>query len=83
MTEPIDVEARRTSDGRLRPVAFDWHGQRLMVHAYGREWRSGEAEHMLVQVMGEQVFELAYRPVDGTWRLIRAPQDFGPPRARA
>ena len=83
MTEAIDVEARRTSDGRLRPVAFVWRGLRLAVHAYGREWRTGETEHMLVQVTGERIFELAHRPADGSWQLIRAPQDFAPPPARA
>jgi hypothetical protein len=82
MTEAIEVEARQTSDGRLRPVAFHWRGQRLVVHAFGREWRSGETEHMLVQVAGERVFELAHQPADGTWRLLRAPHDFGPPTAR-
>jgi hypothetical protein len=82
MTEPIDVEARLTSEGRLRPVAFHWRGQRLRVYAYGRDWQTDEAEHMLVQTAGERVFELAHRPSDGSWQLIRSPQDFGPPRRR-
>jgi hypothetical protein len=82
VSEPVDVESRWTSDGRLRPVAFRWHGRRLMIHAYGRGWRTGEAEHLLVQTAGDRVFELAHRLSDGAWEVVRAPHDFGPPAAR-
>ncbi|HEY70398.1 MAG TPA: hypothetical protein G4O08_07435 [Anaerolineae bacterium] len=77
MNEIIEVETRVQSDGTLRPKAFRWRGRRYGITSMGRRWRHEGIEHVLVMAPEGMPFELAYMHADGTWRLLRAPADFG------
>ena len=83
MNEIIDVEIRWRADGRLQPKAFSWRGRRYEITSLGRRWRREGIEHMLVMAQEGNPFELAYNPTEGTWRLLRAPVDFGGGKAMA
>ena len=76
MNEAIAVEARFEVDGTLRPIAFEWRGQRLIIESYGRHWEKNGIHHFLVMVQSEQVFEIAFVAVENHWHLLRSPQDF-------
>jgi hypothetical protein len=76
----LQVEARVDAEGPPQPLAFVWDGDHLRVTSIGRTWRDSGEHHYLVMVPGDLVFELAYSFAEGTWRLVRRPQDFGPSR---
>lgn len=76
----LEVEQRGDPDSKPRPLAFNWQGTRFVVNSVGRAWDSNGDRHYLVMVQGDRVFELAYSIATGSWRLVRRPEDFGPPR---
>ena len=76
MSEPIAVEARFEANGTLRPIAFEWKGQRFIIENHGRRWEENGTQHFLVMVQGEQVFEIAFLQGENQWQLLRSPQDF-------
>ncbi|MGD8813828.1 MAG: DUF6504 family protein [Anaerolineales bacterium] len=83
MNEMIEVETRLRSDGTLQPKAFVWRGRRYAITSLGRRWSHEGIEHMLVMAPEGKPFELAYDPAKGTWRLLRAPAEFGSGRKMA
>lgn len=79
MAESAPVETR-FAHGDLRPVAFDWQGQRHKISAYGRQWTAEDGKrHFLVMVGDGQPFELAQEPPGGRWTVVRTPAQFGQP----
>lgn len=80
--EALQVEARVDAEGPPQPLAFRWRGERLLIHSVGRTWQTDAEHHYLVMVPGDQVYELAYSPEHGIWRVVREPGDFGPPGKR-
>jgi hypothetical protein len=83
MNEIINVEIRVQADGTLQPKAFRWRERRYEISSIGRRWRHEGGEHMLVMAPEGMPFELAYVHADGTWRLLRTPDDFGSRAATA
>jgi len=78
---PVQVEARVDSDGPPQPLAFRWRGRRLRIYSVGRAWQEAGEHHYLVMVPGDQVYQLAFGIGTGAWRMVREPDDFGPPGA--
>ena len=76
MSESIAVEARFEANGTLRPIAFEWKGQRFFIESHGRRWEENGSQHFLVMVQGKQVFEIAFLQGEDQWQLLRSPQDF-------
>jgi hypothetical protein len=76
--EPVAVEAHFDDQGTLRPIAFVWHGEHLIIESAGRQWESQQYRHFLVMVAGMGVFELTYHQTEHRWHLRRKPSDFGP-----
>jgi nicotinamide-nucleotide amidase len=76
MIESIPVEARLDPDGSLRPIAFEWRGQRYQIESLGRQWQEVDSHHFLVMTAGDRVFELAYLSGENQWQLRRSPEDF-------
>lgn len=79
MSEAIAVEARFEAEGTLRPIAFEWKGQRFIIESYGRRWEENGTQHFLVMVHGEQVYEITFLHGENQWKLKRTPQDFRKP----
>ena len=82
MRELITVEVRLDEDGRMRPEAFVWRGRRCVVLNHGRRWEQDGQLHFLVQDLRLGTYELALEREEGRWCLLRAPEDFGPPRGQ-
>jgi hypothetical protein len=76
VNEPVSVEIRIETDGRIRLLAFDWDGQRLTVDSQGRDWEKDGEHHFLVMVQGDHIYELAFLQEESLWRLKRQPEDF-------
>jgi hypothetical protein len=83
MNEIIEVEIHIQANGTQRPKAFLWRERRHEITSIGRRWTLEGVEHMLVMAPEGKPFELAYVPADGTWRILRAPGDFGSRATRA
>jgi hypothetical protein len=79
MIAPIRVEAQMLPNGDIRPLAFHWEGEKVVVASLGRSWDEAGERHFLVMTPDERVYELAYLPEQSSWRLLRRPQDFRPP----
>jgi hypothetical protein len=77
MNDPISVEARFNLDGTLRPIAFEWRGQRFVIASHGRQWEQAGEYHFLVMTQAEQVFELVYLKEEMRWQLKRSPNELG------
>ena len=78
MKERIVVEVRFDEDGTLRPLAFEWEGNRYIVANHGRQWEVDGIQHFLVMTADEQVYELTYLKEENHWILSRNAQDFKP-----
>lgn len=76
----LQVEQRLDSESKPRLLAFVWQEKRWVVNSVGRTWDSEGERHYLIMVQGDRVFELAHSHASGSWRLVRRPEDFGPPR---
>lgn len=74
MSEAIAVEARFEADGRVRVMAFERRGERIVVATTGRQWETEDGRHILVMTPSEQVYELLYQPAFGgsPWLLVRS-----------
>jgi hypothetical protein len=73
MNEPISVEARFARDGSATPLSFTWRGVKYSVASIGRRWEKDGVGHLLVMDPSGEVFEIAYQPEGGCWRLCDAP----------
>jgi hypothetical protein len=49
------------------PRAFTWHGERHVVQAVERVWRTPEGPHFLVRTEDGGFFELAYDEAEDVW----------------
>lgn len=77
MNDSIAVEARFDKDGKIYPKRFEWKGLHYSVESVGRQWEVKNVIHILVMVIGEEVFELSFTPSTRLWHLLRSPRDFG------
>ena len=77
MTDPTEVEARFSEDGKITVLSFTWRGRRLPVTSMGREWGADDGFHFLVMTTGERIFELIYHSASGLWHVARAPEQRG------
>ncbi len=77
MSFPVAVEAKFETDGSIRPLVFVWEDELISITSLGRQWEQDGEIHFLVMSLGERVYELAYRPSEGRWRLYPRPQDLG------
>jgi hypothetical protein len=74
MSQATEVEARFGEDGQITVLGFTWQGRRLPATGAGRQWSAADGLHFLVMTPGERVFELAYQPASGLWRVVRGPE---------
>jgi hypothetical protein len=76
VTEPVDVELRILSDGRILPSSFTWRERRVAVSDVGRTWQehsvAGIRTNYLVGSSNGDVYELQHDPALGKWTLLRA-----------
>lgn len=49
------------------PRAFVWQGERYVVQAVERAWRTPEGPHFLVRTKEGDFFELAYEEAEDVW----------------
>lgn len=75
--EAIQVETSRDSKDRLVPTAFTLDGERYRILDWGRRWKDGDHEHMLVRTQRGETVEIAFDEGESAWRLVRSLQ---PPR---
>lgn len=89
---PLQVEARVDAGGPPQPLAFRWRGRRYRIRSIGRTWLDAGEHHYLVMAAApgdstpgavERVYELAFATEAGSWRMVRQPDDFGPPGRRS
>ncbi len=77
MNEAVEVVARFDESGKVIPISFVWEGVKRPILSLGRQWVQDDGRHFLVMTGEAQVYELAYRPEEMRWYLLRKPQDFG------
>jgi PncC family amidohydrolase len=77
--EAIQVEVSRDSKDRLVPIAFTIAGERYGIIDWGRRWKDGEREHMLVRTHNGETVELAFDERRSSWHLLRRLQAPGSP----
>lgn len=75
--EAIQVETSRDSKDRLVPTAFTLDGERYRILDWGRRWKDGDHEHMLVRTQRGETVEIAFDEGESAWRLVRS---LRPPR---
>lgn len=75
----IQVETKDGQEGGVIPIAFSWHDEHHIILDWGRRWREGEHEHMLVRIQGGDTYELSVDSTGTVWRLERKLRT--PPRA--
>ena len=73
---PVEVEAAFTQRGNPQPKSLIWDGQKLAVTDMGRRWSEDDGFHMLVRVMDNRIFELAYNGVNWHGREVLKPPTF-------
>jgi hypothetical protein len=76
MNEAVEVVARFKESGKIIPISFVWGGVKRPILSLGRQWVQNGGRNFLVITGEAQVYELAYRPVEMRWFLLRTPQDF-------
>jgi len=79
MSEPVLVEMPVGGSGRLRPRSLLWREQRYTVASVGRQWSDAGETHVLMMAEGGGTFELALARDTGAWRVVRSPEQLGPP----
>ncbi len=74
MSEAVAVEARFEIDGKVRVLAFERPGERIVVATTGRQWEAEDGRHLLVMTPSERVHELLYQPNSeaSPWLLVRS-----------
>ncbi len=77
MNEAVEVAARFDDSGKVIPKSFVWDGVKRPILSLGRQWVQDGDRHFLIMTGEAQVYELAYRPAEMSWYLLRTPQDFG------
>jgi len=77
MKEAIEVVAHSDAAGTIIPRAFVWRGEKRPILSLGRQWVQDGNRHFLVMTREEHVYELAYRPAEMKWYLLRDKRDFG------
>ncbi len=68
----IIVVSSTDPQGQVSPLSFTWRNANYTIASWGRRWRTAGGEHFLVMTAAGRMFELVYRPQDGTWYLQRA-----------
>jgi hypothetical protein len=54
-----------------RPVAFQWHGDRMVIEAIEDAWRVPGGRRFRVRTVDGGVFELFYGELYDEWRIHR------------
>jgi hypothetical protein len=65
----ITVQAFKDTQGRWMPQHFYLEGWDYKVIGVGRRWQDEEGEHILVQDMRLETFELVLSPDETTWYI--------------
>ncbi|MDR3574564.1 MAG: hypothetical protein P4L50_11920 [Anaerolineaceae bacterium] len=68
--QKIEVGVHKDIDGPWQPERFIWQSSTYSVLGIGRRWQEDDGEHMLVMVVGGQVYELI-RAADQTGWYIK------------
>jgi PncC family amidohydrolase len=69
--KPIQVNTRRDEQDRLVPTVLVLGGNRHSIIDWGRRWKEGSSEHMLVRTSDGRTHEIAFDEQEAVWRLIR------------
>lgn len=67
--EPVAVECYSGHSYAQEPRAFTWQGQRRVVAAVERAWRTPFGPHFRVRAEDGARFELAYDEQSDEWKL--------------
>jgi hypothetical protein len=70
--DTTEVEARFDMEGAITVLSFTWQGVKYPATGQGRQWTTGEGQHILVMTTGDRVFELVWGG-RGPWRILKAP----------
>ena len=68
--EPVQVTCYSGHSYAQEPRAFIWQGERRLVAAVERTWRTPSALHFRVRTEDGARFELAYDERADEWRLV-------------
>jgi hypothetical protein len=77
MEEKLHVECYSGSRHAERPVSFDYLGQKRVVEAVVKAWRSPTALHFHVKTQEDETFELRYDERADEWSIFELAA--GPP----
>lgn len=67
--EPVQVECYSGHSYAQEPRAFTWRGERRVVAAVERAWRTPSGPHFCVHTQDGTRFELAYDEQADKWQL--------------
>ncbi len=70
-SEPVRVECYSGHSYAQEPRVFTWRGERHLVAAVERAWRTPSGPHFRVRTQDGARFELAYDEQTDEWELNR------------
>ena len=71
--EGLEVEARFSAEGEITVLSLTWRGQKLPVAGQRRQWHAEDGRHFWLLTVDERLFEGAFEPERGQWRVVQAP----------
>jgi hypothetical protein len=67
--QKIEVGAHKEIGGQWEPDRFIWQGTNYKILEIGRRWQDEDGQHILVMVLGGQVYELILDIDQISWYL--------------
>jgi hypothetical protein len=67
--QKIEVSVHKEIAGQWQPDRFLWQGRMYTILESGRRWQDLDGEHILVMILGGQVFELILATDQISWYL--------------
>jgi len=65
----VEVSVHKEFNGPWQPDRFIWQGDIYKILEIGRRWQDEDGEHILVMLLGGQVFELILATDQISWYL--------------
>jgi hypothetical protein len=67
--QKIEVSVHKEIDGLWEPDRFIWQARNYKILEIGRRWQDDDGEHILVMILGGQVYELILASDQISWYL--------------
>jgi len=69
--DPISVTASMDHTGHITPSSLTWQGRTYTLVAIGRQWKTENGRHVLVEAASGDRFEIELSGTDLLWHVRR------------